>query len=74
MDRTIDLLALWLDGFFIIDFQQNQDLFDEIDHFIDSDLKQYDENKSKIILDLLHYPNVEFNLFVKSVHPKLKKV
>ncbi len=65
---------MWLDGFFVIDFQQNQELFDEMDKFIDVDVKEYNENKSQILFNLLHCPNVEFNLFVKAANPKLNKV
>ena len=74
MERTIDLIAMWLDGFYIIDFQQNQDLFDEMERFIDVDIKEYDYNKSKVLFNLLHYPNVEFNLFAKASNPKLTKI
>ena len=66
MERTIDLIAMWIDGFFIIDFQQNGELTDEIDAFVSNEMGQYDEAKARNVLDLLHNPHTDsFNTFVK---------
>jgi hypothetical protein len=66
LDRTVDLIAMWMDGFFAIDFQQNQHLLNEMEVLIESSFKLYDVNKSKLLLTLLHNPNVEFSLFVSN--------
>jgi hypothetical protein len=72
----IIFLFIQLDGFFIIDFQQNQELIDEAERFILNDIRAFDEEKSKVLLDLLHNPHIEFDLFVNNnkVSKKLKKV
>ena len=33
--RTIDLLKMWIDGFYVIDFQQNDQLYSYFEQFID---------------------------------------
>ena len=63
LDRTIDLIAMWIDGFYLIDFQQNESLFYMVDSFIENEIKRYDESKSRTLSNLLKSPNIEFNLF-----------
>jgi hypothetical protein len=64
------------DGFFIIDFQQNQELIDEMERFILNEIRLFNEEKSKVLLELLHNPHIEFDLFVnnKKISNKLSKV
>ncbi|CAF0766607.1 unnamed protein product [Brachionus calyciflorus] len=65
LERTIDLIAMWLDGFFTIDFHQNQELLENLEYFLKTEIKSYDEKKQKILISLLQNPNIEFNLFSK---------
>ncbi len=59
-----------VDGFYVIDFQQNETLFDLVDAFIDNEVSAYDKAKSKTLSSLLRSPKIEFNLFAskKSLH------
>ncbi len=67
-------LNFWiLDGFYIIDFQQNQELLEEIEKFLEHSVRTYDESKFKILIDLLQSPNLEFNLFASKSSGKLKE-
>lgn len=70
LQRTIDLIAMWLDGFFTIDFQQNQSLYTQMEILINSSIRSFDENKSNILLNLLHNPMIEFNFFVNNSNTK----
>jgi hypothetical protein len=36
--RSIDLLKMWIDGFYVIDFQQNDQLYKLFEHFIDKEV------------------------------------
>jgi hypothetical protein len=54
---------MWIDGFYIVDFQQNQELIEYLDSFIENQIKTYDESKYLMIYNLLTNPRVEFNLF-----------
>ena len=54
---------MWIDGFYIVDFQQNQELIEYLDLFIENQIKTYDESKYLMIYNLLTNPRVEFNLF-----------
>jgi hypothetical protein len=67
------LKLLILDGFYIIDFQQNQELLEEIEKFLEHSVRTYDESKFKILIDLLQSPNLEFNLFASKSSGKLKE-
>ncbi len=51
-------------------------MIDETERFILNDIRAFDEEKSKVLIDLLHNPHIEFDLFVNNnkVSKKLKKV
>ena len=36
--RSIDLLKMWIDGFYVIDFQQNDQLYKLFEQFIDREV------------------------------------
>jgi hypothetical protein len=61
------------DGFYLIDFQQNQDLIDLLDDFIENEIKNYNVSKSKMLANLLKNPIIEFNLFSQKINDKSKK-
>ena len=59
------------DGFYLIDFQQNQDLTESLYDFIENEIRTYDESKSRTLSDLLRNPRIEFNLFKTKSASKL---
>jgi hypothetical protein len=50
--RSIDLLKMWIDGFYVIDFQQNDQLYKLFEHFIDKEVAILILKKKIIIFDL----------------------
>lgn len=46
-----------------MDFQQNQELINKLEAFIENEIKSYDDSKYLMIYNLLINPKVEFNLF-----------
>lgn len=47
----------------MIDFQQNESLFNLVDSFIENEVHAYDSKKSLTLSNLLKNPRIEFNLF-----------
>ena len=54
---------MWIDGFYIIDFQRNEVLFESMLKFIENDVATFDLAESKILFAMLHNPCLEFNTF-----------
>lgn len=38
LSRTIDLLRMWVDGFYMIDFQQNDQLYSIFEDFVEQEV------------------------------------
>lgn len=72
--RNFQTLKIKKDGFFVIDFQQNHELLNDMENFIEEIIGIYDKNKSKVLLSLLHNPNIEFRLTINKSNSKLKLV
>ena len=69
MTKRFDCLFVFADGFYIIDFQQNIDLANEMEKFIENEVKMFCDKKARLLLDLLYHPSVEFNLFAQKEGP-----
>jgi hypothetical protein len=61
--RSIDLIKMWIDGFYVIDFQQNDHLYSIFEQFLDKEVCMYNKIEGQILLTLLHKPALEFNTF-----------